>query len=176
MRFACLRLSRIAISVFTALVVVASFPHTAAPQAGSAQTDPMAGMWVGTWKLNQAKSMFRPGPAPRSVTLTGVANGTGVTVTADSMSAAGAATHAVFTLSFEGKFQPITGTQVADAGALFKTDPYTAEYAYTKDGALVQVGTYRFAMDGRSLTIVTKGISVVAAGQRVDNVVVYDKQ
>jgi hypothetical protein len=50
------------------------------------------------------------------------------------------------------------------------------EYAYTKDGTLVQVGSYRFAMDGRSVTIATKGLSVIAAGQRVDNIAVYDKQ
>jgi hypothetical protein len=147
-----------------------------APQTGSAQTDPMAAMWVGTWKLNVAKSTFRPGPPLRSLTLTGVANGPGVTVTADSVTASGAATHAVFTVVFDGKFHPITGSQAVNAGAVFAVDPYTMESAYTKDGALVQVSTYRFAMDGRSLTIATRGISVVTAGQRVDNITVFDKQ
>jgi hypothetical protein len=148
----------------------------AVPYVGFAQSDPMPGMWVGTWKLNQAKSTFRPGPPPRSVTLIGVVSGQGVIITADSVTASGTTTHAVFTLVFDGKFHPITGTQVADANAILKTDPYTAEYAYTKDGVLVQVGTYRFAMDGRSLTIASKGISALSAGQRVDNITVYDKQ
>lgn len=142
----------------------------------SAQSDPMASLLVGTWKLNHAKSTFRPGPAPRTVTLTGVASGSGVTVTADSVTASGATTHAVFTIGFDGKFHPITGSAVADSNALLKTDPYTAEYAYTKDGMLVQVGSFRFAMDGRSMTIASKGTSIIAAGQRVDNVAVYDKQ
>ena len=148
----------------------------AAPSPGSAQTDPMVNMWVGTWKLNLAKSTFRPGPPLRSATLTGVASGPGVTVTADSVTASGVATHGVFTVTFDGKFQPIIGTQVADAAASFKTDPYTMESAYTKDGTLVQVSTFRFATDGRSLTIATRGISVITAGQRVDNITVYDKQ
>ena len=159
------------------IVALAAFLFAlASPQPGFAQSDPMAGMWVGTWKLNVAKSTFRPGPPPRSATLTGVASGSGVTVTADTVTAAGAATHAVFTVVFDGKFHPITGTSVANAGAVFKTDPYTMESAYTKDGTLVQVSTFRFAMDGRSMTIATRGISVIAAGQRVDNVAVYDKQ
>jgi hypothetical protein len=162
---------KLAFSVFAALLFA-----LLVPQSGSAQTDPMVGMWTGTWKLNQAKSTFRPGPPPTSATLTGVASRLGVTVTADSAAASGATTHAVFTIVFDGKFHPITGTQVADAGAVFKTDPYTLEYAYTKTGTLVQVGTMRFAMDGRSLTISTRGTSVIAAGQRVDNIAVYDKQ
>jgi len=162
---------RAAICVFAAIVFA-----LAVPQSGSAQPDPLIGMWVGTWKLNLAKSTFRPGPPPRSVTLTGVASGSGVTVTADTVTASGAATHAVFTFIPDGKFHPITGSQIADANAVLKTDPYTAEYAYTKDGTLVQVGSYRFAMDGRSVTIETKGLSVIAAGQRVDNIAVYDKQ
>lgn len=146
------------------------------PQHGFAQTDPMVGMWVGTWKLNQAKSTFRPGPPLRSFTLTGVASGPGVTVTADSVTASGATTHGVFTVIFDGKFHPITGTSVADAGAVFKADPYTMESAYTKDGTLVQVSTFRFAMDARSLTVATRGISISTAGQRVDNILVFDKQ
>ena len=163
------------VRVFVVALIAAVFA-LAAPPSGSAQTDPIAAMWVGTWKLNLAKSTFRPGPPPRSVTLTGVASGSGVTVTADTVTASGAATHAVFTFVPDGKFHPITGSQIADANAVLKTDPYTVEYAYTKDGTLVQVGSYRFAMDGRSVTIATKGISVIAAGQRVDNIAVYDKQ
>lgn len=157
-----------------ALVVasVAILFAVAAPQVGFAQDDPM----IGTWKLNIAKSTYKPGPPPRSVTLTGVATGQGVTVTADAVTAAGAATKAVFTIVHDGKFHPITGSQVADANAALRTDPYTVEYAYTKEGSLVQVGTITFARDGRSLTIASKGISVLAAGQRVDNVAFYDKQ
>ena len=68
------------------------------------------------------------------------------------------------------------GTSVADAAALFKIDAYTAEGASTKDGTLVQVSTFRFGMDGKSLTIATRGISMSAAGQRVDNIFVFDKQ
>jgi len=161
--------------VFIVALTAAIFA-IAVPPSGVAQTDPMVGMWVGTWKLNLAKSTFRPGPPLRSFTLTGVASGPGVTVTADSVTASGAPTHGVFTVIFDGRFRPITGTSVADAGAFFKTDPYTMESVYTKDGTLVQVSTFRFAMDGRSLTIATRGISVSAAGQRVDNIFVLDKQ
>jgi hypothetical protein len=160
-------LSRVFAVALAAFVFALQVPHE-----GRAQSDPIAGMWVGTWKLNIAKSTFPPGPPPRSVTLTGVASGSGVTVTADTATAAGAA----FTVAFDGKFHPITGSSAANAGAAFKTDPYTMESAYTKDGTLVQVSTFRFAMDGRSLTIATRGISVIAAGQRVDNIAVYDKQ
>jgi hypothetical protein len=167
MKLASSGISGLATSILAALVLAVGVS-----EAAFAQADP----FVGTWKLNLAKSTYKPGPPPKSVTLTGVAAGQGVQVTADAISATGGETHTVFTIVYDGKFHPIAGSQVADANAAFRSDANTLEYAYTKDGSLVQVGSYVFAADGRSLTIATKGTSVLAAGQRVDNVAVYDKQ
>src|SRR5271165_5608867 len=44
-----------------------------------AQTNPL----LGTWKLNTAKSKFDPGPGPKSLTRTVVAQGDGVKYTFD---------------------------------------------------------------------------------------------
>jgi len=167
MNFVPAGLSGLSMPIFAAFFLAASVSD-----AAFAQADP----FVGTWKLNIAKSTYKPGPPPKSVTLTGVAAGQGVQVTADAVGATGTETHTIFTITYDGKFHPITGSQVADANAAFRSAPNTFEYAYTKDGSLVQTGTYAFAADGKSLTIATKGISVLAAGQSVDNVAVYDKQ
>ena len=45
--------------------------------SGFAQTDP----FIGTWKLNLAKSKYSPGPPPKSQTATYDAAGDGVKVT-----------------------------------------------------------------------------------------------
>ena len=47
---------------------------TLSPQASFAQTDP----WLGTWKLNLAKSTYSPGPPPKSLTVTIEAAGQGM--------------------------------------------------------------------------------------------------
>jgi len=43
--------------------------------------------WLGTWKLNTAKSKYSPGPAPKSLTLTWEATADGIKHAADGVTA-----------------------------------------------------------------------------------------
>jgi|SRR5882672_432358 len=140
------------------------------PQGGFAQTDP----FVGKWTLNLAKSTYKPGPVPRSVVFTVETAGQGVQAAGDAVDAAGMATHLVFTILYDGKIHPVTGSPNIDGNSIIKTDAYTMEYTNTKAGALIGTGTFTFSTDGRSLTIASRGRN--AAGQRVDNLAFYDKQ
>ena len=54
---------------------------------GSSPLRPQSNPLVGTWKLNVAKSKFDPGPAPKSLTRTVVAQGDGVKYTFDGIGA-----------------------------------------------------------------------------------------
>lgn len=66
--------------------------------------------FVGTWKLNIAKSKFEPGPAPKSPTRTVVAQGEGAKYSFDGDGADGTSFSYSFTGKYDGKDYPVTGT------------------------------------------------------------------
>src|SRR6185436_18485819 len=49
--------------------------------------------WLGTWKLNVAKSKFSPGPAPKSRTLKFESTADGIQQSADTITSDGSPTH-----------------------------------------------------------------------------------
>jgi hypothetical protein len=86
--------------MLTGILVLATFP-----QVGFAQSNP----WIGTWKLDLAKSAFSPGPPPRSQTSTVEAFGQGIRITNDGVDAKGNPAKNVVLLFNDGKSHPITG-------------------------------------------------------------------
>lgn len=107
-------------------------------QAISAQGDP----FIGTWKLNGAKSTFSPGLAPQSQTSIYEAAGQGVKVSTTATDAAGKTTTMTFTANYDGKDYPVmNGTSDWDMTALKRVDTYTAEFTRKKAGNVVQTDT-----------------------------------
>ena len=65
--------------------------------------------WVGTWKLNIAKSKYDPGPPPTSSTATyDMVNGV-LRLTVENVNAKGEKSRSVTLVTFDGKEQPVTG-------------------------------------------------------------------
>jgi hypothetical protein len=158
-------------SLFRFGVLMGAFLFAASvPQAGFAQTDP----FIGTWKINLAKSTYKPGPPPQSVVFSVDSVGPGLRAAGEAVDGAGMTTHLIFTIVYDGKTHPVTGSPTIDGNAVVKTGANMLEYANTKAGVLVATGTITFAADGRSLTISTRTVN--PAGQRVDNLAFYDKQ
>ena len=129
---------------------------------------------VGTWVLNVAKSKFSPGPAPKSESRTYAMAGNEIKATSTGVDADGKATSAAWTVVYDGKERPVTGDPDADTLSLKRVDPNTIEFTEMKAGKVVLSGTRTVSKDGKTLTITTKGTN--AKGQKVDNVVVYDKK
>src|ERR1700737_5227893 len=71
-----------------------------------AQSNPL----VGTWQLNTTKSKYDPGPAPKSLTRTVVADGDGVKYTFEGVAADGKPIAYSFSVQFDGKDNPISGS------------------------------------------------------------------
>src|ERR1700674_2532468 len=71
-----------------------------------AQSNPL----VGTWKLNVTKSKFDPGPGPKSLTRTVVAQGDGVKYSFEGVAADGKPIAYGFSVQFDGKDNPISGS------------------------------------------------------------------
>jgi hypothetical protein len=129
---------------------------------------------VGTWKLNLDKSKYSPGPAPKSATLTIEAQDGGIKYTSHGENAQGAPIHVEFTAKYDGQDNPVTGSPDFNSIALKRIDTDTIEATIKKDGMVMGTSRTVISHDGQTRTLTSKGKN--AAGQDVNNVVVYDKQ
>ena len=128
--------------------------------------------FIGTWKLNLAKSQSIPGPLLKSTTMKIEPHGSGVMVTRDGEDSAG---HWEFTANLDGKHYPVTNDPTRDTVALKRIDAYTWEGTNKKAGK-ANSSSVRWVVskDGKTLTLKWKGMN--AQGQPTNNVRIYDKQ
>ena len=133
-----------------------------------AQSNP----FVGTWKLNVAKSKFDPGPAPQSSTRTWDASGM---VMVNGINAAGKANSYGYTINEDGKEYPTMGAipNTADKITAKRLDANSYEAKFWKAGQQVEVTSFKVSDGGKVLTIHAKGTS--PAGP-FDNLQVWEKQ
>jgi len=134
-----------------------------------AQADPS----VGTWKLNLAKSKYNAGQPPRSTTVVIEPAGDGIKLTATSIVADGSTRKIAYTATYDGKDARVVGTADYDTIAITRTANGT-EGVRKRGGRVAQTYTRTVSADGKTMTVTSKGTG--AAGDKVDNVQVYDKQ
>ena len=140
------------------------------PDSASAQTDPH----VGTWILNVAKSKYTPGPAPKEQTSVYAMAGQGIKVSTKGVGADGKPTMLDFTAMFDGKDHPATGNPDFDSTMMKRVDSHSLEFTRKKGGKVVQTATSVVSKDGKTRTVTTTGMN--AAGQKINNVGVYEKK
>jgi len=145
------------------------FLAMAAGGLGLAQSNP----FVGTWKLNLAKSKFHPGPAPKSQMRTWAADGK---VSAEGLNPAGKPTTYGYPVMGDGKDYPTTGAvpNSADTISSKRIDANTIEANFTRDGKPSDTTRFVVSQDGKILTITAKGTS--PNGKTLDDLLVLDKQ
>ena len=129
--------------------------------------------FLGTWKLNEAKSKFSPG-TPKNTTVVYEAAGDSMKVTIDGTDADGKPTHNEWTGKFDGKDYPVTGDSSSDARALKKIDDNTITFTVKKGDKVTTSGRIVLSADGKSRTVTTSGTD--AKGDKVSITAVYDKQ
>ena len=137
-----------------------------------AQTNPL----VGTWKLNLEKSKFDPGPAPKSLTRTVVAQGDGVKYAFDGIAADGKPVAYGFSVQFDGKDNPISGSMPSGADTISAKRINSNRYEATlkKGDKLIGTSKVTVSKDGKVTTVVSEGTT--ASGAKEHDVQVYDKQ
>ena len=130
--------------------------------------------WLGTWKLNVAKSTYNPGPPPKSQIVKNMAaadggyNSTGDTVAAD-----GKETHSEYFAKPDGKDYPVkSGT--ADAIWVKKIDDHNNEWATKKGGKVVASGKTSYSKDGKMRTLTWTEID--DKGKKFENTAIYARQ
>jgi len=137
---------------------------TALPQIGFTQSNP----FLGTWKLNLAKSTFSPGPAPRSRTLTYQAEGQGIRVTFEYIDAEGNVTKGNDLVFDDGKSRPVAGNPAFDAHSFKQVNDSTGWLIRTKAGKVVQTIIAVISADGKITTYTTAGVT--ADGRQINDV------
>ena len=158
-----------AVRSFVATAFLAgSFFATLSP--GFAQTDP----WLGTWRLNPAKSTFNPGPGPRALTTTYEAVPGGYQVITDFTDAQGRQGRSEWPIIFDGRRHRVTGNPQTDEVASRRIDAYTGQDEYFKDGQPDGSATFVLSRDGKIITSTTRRL--LANGREANNVFVFEKQ
>src|SRR5437016_14551049 len=79
-----------------------------------------------------------------------------------------------YTANFDGKDNPLTGSQIADTVSLKRIDQRTSERTDKKAGAVAQTLRRVVSQDGKMMTVTVKGKN--AQGQDVNNTLVFEKQ
>lgn len=128
----------------------------------------------GTWKMNPAKSKYRPGPTPKSLTVKVDSDENSVKVIADGTNADGAPTHVEYNATFDGKDYPIIGTY-ADTVSVKRIDARPMQSILkSKEGQVMLTVITTVSADGKTKTSTFKGTD--GQGHDMNNIIVYDKQ
>jgi hypothetical protein len=130
--------------------------------------------WVGTWKLNVAKSKYSPGPTPKSLTLKFDPSPDGIKLAQEQVDAEGKATQGGYTAKFDGKDVPYAGNADADMCAPKRIDDNTYQNVWKKAGKVTITAKVVVSADGKTLTVTQTGTD--GKGRAVNNLAVYDKQ
>ena len=144
--------------------------------AGSATLRAQSNPLVGTWKLNVAKSKFDPGPGYKSLTRTVEAQGDGVKYTFEGVGADGKPVAYGFSVKFDGKDNPISGSMPSGADTISGKRIDANHYVATLKKGTKAIGTSKVTVskDGKVTTVDSTGTT--ASGATEHDVQVYDKQ
>jgi hypothetical protein len=127
---------------------------------------------VGAWRLDVAKSRYRPGPAPLSETRTYVRVGENVLGVILREFANGRRERIEYTANYDREY-PVTGTEDYDMVVLKRIDRSTSEAVLSHAGRVFGTARRVIAPDGKSMTITFRRDS--ETGVSVLNFAYYDR-
>jgi len=135
--------------------------------------------WVGTWKLNVAKSKYSPGPAPKSnIIRIEPASGGAFKHTFDGVNAEGKPTHSERTGRFDGKPVPVENvtppSQTKTTNSFKTVDGKSFDVTSSLSGKTTTTTRVVLSADGKTMTLTQTGTN--AQGQPVNSVQVYERQ
>jgi hypothetical protein len=133
-----------------------------------------ADAFVGTWKLNEAKSKIAAG-SPKNTTVAYEDAGDSVKVTTDGTNGDGKPSHSEWTGKFDGKDYPVTGDPSgADTRSYTRVDDHTLAFTNKKGGKVTITGRAVVSADGKTRTVTITGTD--STGKKFTSTAVYDKQ
>jgi len=129
--------------------------------------------FMGTWKLNEAKSKIGSGAAKNS-TVVYEAAGDSVKITIDGTDSEGKPLHSEWTGKFDGNDYAVTGDPSVDMRSIKKVDDHTLTATQKKDGKVTTTARIVLSADGKTRTVTASGTD--AKGNKISSTAVYDKQ
>ncbi len=129
--------------------------------------------FMGTWKLNEAKSKLAPG-AVKNNTVVYEPSGDTVKITVDGKDASGNPVHIEWTGKFDGKDYPVTGDPNSDTRSYIWRSEHHLTLKGKKGGKVTTTGTIALSPDGKSRTVTSTVTD--AQGKKVKSTAVYDKE
>jgi|SRR5579871_293011 len=128
---------------------------------------------VGTWKLNLAKSRYRPGPPPKSQTRVYKEAPDGMRATVTTVNPDGLMFVEEYPSNTDGVEHAVKGDPYLDGIIMTKVDDFTAESTLIHGEVILGKAKRTVSPDGKTMTITYQGM---LGGEKVDNIAVYDKQ
>jgi hypothetical protein len=128
-------------------------------------SDPRAGVW----ELDVAKSSFRPGPAPRSETVTVTEEGPWVVTVSEGVEAGGSTFTRRKRYQRDGREYPVESPDFDTFQILVRT-PFDSEGVYRKSGRVVMRGRSVVSPDRRVWTVTARGTE---GGKPANHTMIY---
>ncbi len=149
------------------LLGLATVAVTSVIVLGQSSEDPV----IGTWNLDVGKSIYDPGPVPRSQTRTYEAHPDGVKATIVTVNAAGESSTVEFVADYDSMEYPIVGSSSADALVLVQLDPLLTEATVNHAGRPMAYARRAISPDGRMMTLTIREVQSGSV-----NVAVYERK
>lgn len=131
--------------------------------------------FIGTWKLNPAKSKFAPGTEFKEATVTFEAVGDQVKRVLHGTGADGQTIHQEGTILWDGKDHKIDEADGAPITvAVTKIDAKTLDVKVKQAGKVIETVKASVSSDGKTMTAISKGEG--PGGIKIDNEEVLEKQ
>jgi len=140
---------------------------------GFAATLCAADSFVGTWKMNPAKTKYKAGKAAKEQTINITETGADMAVKVTGTAADGSKISISYTLPSAGGTGKFIEAGPYDGVTSKRLGLNEREVTFMKGGKPVYTAHSKIAPDGKSLTVAGKGQS--PAGQTVDGTAFYDK-
>ena len=151
----------------SSLLVCAATSMWAQPAAASEN-------WVGSWKLNAAKSTFASEAVVRAQTLTFEATPAGIKLTSEGTDPQGKPMQGQYTSKFDGKDVAWTGNPSADMASPKRIDDNSYENVWKNGGKPTMTARVVVSDNNKTLTITQTPTGAQGAAQ--SSVAVYDRQ
>ena len=132
-----------------------------------------ANPYIGTWKLNEAKSKLVPGMGKNN-TVTWAEQKDKFKVTVDGVDKDGKPTHSDWVGKLDGKAYPVKGNLPYNAVAYKVVNDHTYEITTMKGGKVFSNGKSTVSADGKTRTVTVNGTD--AEGKKFKSTAVYDKE
>jgi hypothetical protein len=134
------------------LLIAALIIASAAPALAQPAGDP----FLGTWKLDLARSSFTPGPPPKAKTLVFSATADGILIDETEVEPDGQVLTFKIPYARDGRPTPQTASPAYDMLAVTQPDAFTADWKVMRQGQVIGSARASVSRDGRTLTMVSR--------------------